>query len=56
MLRVFDATESTVQITTWNVNSVRTRLDQVLSWLDREQPDLLCLQETKVDDLSLIHI
>ena len=50
MIRVFDATESTVQIATWNVNSVRTRLDQVLSWLDREQPDLLCLQETKVDD------
>ena len=39
-----------MQIATWNVNSVRTRLDQVLSWLDREQPDLLCLQETKVDD------
>ena len=50
MLRVFDATGSTVQIATWNVNSVRTRLDQVLSWLDKEQPDLLCLQETKVDD------
>ena len=50
MLRVFDATGSPVQIATWNVNSVRTRLDQVLSWLENEQPDLLCLQETKVDD------
>ena len=50
MLRVFEATGSTVQIATWNVNSVRTRLDQVLSWLESEQPDLLCLQETKVDD------
>ncbi len=50
MLRVFDATGSAVQIATWNVNSVRTRLDQVLSWLESEQPDLLCLQETKVDD------
>ena len=49
MLRVFDATGTTVQIATWNVNSVRTRLDQVLSWLENEQPDLLCLQETKVD-------
>jgi len=39
-----------VQIATWNVNSVRTRLDQVLAWLEQEQPDLLCLQETKVDD------
>ena len=50
MLRVFFTTGSTVQIATWNVNSVRTRLDQVLSWLENEQPDLLCLQETKVDD------
>ena len=39
-----------MQIATWNVNSVRTRLDQVLAWLEQEQPDLLCLQETKVDD------
>jgi len=39
-----------VQIATWNVNSVRTRLEQVLAWLDTVQPDLLCLQETKVDD------
>ncbi|MGB1022858.1 MAG: endonuclease/exonuclease/phosphatase family protein, partial [Synechococcus sp.] len=39
-----------MQIATWNVNSVRTRLDQVLSWLENKQPDLLCLQETKVDD------
>ncbi|MEC8688015.1 MAG: exodeoxyribonuclease III [Cyanobacteriota bacterium] len=37
-------------IATWNVNSVRTRLDQVLGWLEQNQPDLLCLQETKVDD------
>ena len=29
---------------------MRTRLDQVLAWLEQEQPDLLCLQETKVDD------
>ena len=39
-----------MQIATWNVNSVRTRLEQVLSWLETVQPDLLCLQETKVDD------
>ncbi len=37
-------------IATWNVNSVRTRLDQVLAWLKESKPDLLCLQETKVDD------
>ena len=39
-----------VRIATWNVNSVRSRLDQVLTWLEQSQPDLLCLQETKVDD------
>lgn len=39
-----------MQIGSWNVNSVRTRLDQVLGWLEEQQPDLLCLQETKVDD------
>lgn len=37
-------------IATWNVNSVRTRLEQVLAWLGQEQPDVLCLQETKVVD------
>ena len=37
-------------IASWNVNSVRTRLDHVLAWLQNHQPDLLCLQETKVDD------
>ena len=50
MLRVFNSVETSVQIASWNVNSVRTRLDQVLEWLEQEQPDLLCLQETKVDD------
>ena len=39
-----------MRIATWNVNSVRTRLEQVLAWLNETQPDLLCLQETKVDD------
>jgi len=39
-----------VLIASWNVNSVRTRLEHVLNWLDEAQPDLLCLQETKVDD------
>ena len=39
-----------MRIASWNVNSVRTRLDHVLAWLAAEQPDLLCLQETKVDD------
>jgi exodeoxyribonuclease III len=32
------------------VNSIRARLDAVLSWLETEQPDVLCMQETKVED------
>ena len=39
-----------MKIATLNVNSVRIRLGQVLDWLDRESPDVLCLQETKVQD------
>ena len=39
-----------MRITSWNVNSVRTRLEQVLTWLEQEQPEVLCLQETKVSD------
>jgi len=39
-----------MRIATWNVNSVRIRLDQVCTWLANEQPEVLCLQETKVND------
>ena len=39
-----------MRIATWNVNSVRTRLEQVLAWLGTERPEVLCLQETKVAD------
>ena len=37
-------------IATWNVNSVRTRLPQIISWINKVNPDVLCLQETKVID------
>ena len=37
-----------MKITTWNVNSLRTRLNHVTTWWDANQPDVLCLQETKV--------
>jgi len=36
-----------MKIVTWNVNSVRTRLDRLLGVLERHQPDALCLQELK---------
>jgi exodeoxyribonuclease-3 len=39
-----------MKIATWNVNSIRTRLDIVTDWLDRTEVDVLCLQETKVID------
>jgi exodeoxyribonuclease-3 len=39
-----------LKIATWNVNSVRVRLQTVLSWMEHAQPDVLCLQETKVTD------
>ncbi len=37
-------------IATWNVNSIRTRLSQVINWINQVNPDILCLQETKVID------
>ena len=39
-----------MKIATWNVNSLRVRLPHVLDWLKTAQPDILCLQETKMTD------
>jgi exodeoxyribonuclease III len=39
-----------MRITTWNVNSIRARLDRVLEWQDQHAPDVLCLQEIKCQD------
>ena len=39
-------------IATWNVNSIRTRLSQIIDWINQVKPDILCLQETKVMDDS----
>ncbi len=36
-----------MKIATWNVNGIRARGAQVVEWLDREQPDVVCLQELK---------
>lgn len=41
---------ASIKITTWNVNSIRTRLTHVIDWLDANSVDVLCLQETKVVD------
>lgn len=37
-------------VASWNVNSIRSRLDRVTAWLEAHRPDVLCLQETKVVD------
>jgi exodeoxyribonuclease-3 len=37
-----------MKVASWNVNSIRVRLDHVLEWLDAEQPDVLGLQELKM--------
>src|SRR6202035_251787 len=37
-----------MRLATWNVNSVKQRLPRLLAWLDERQPDVVCLQETKV--------
>ncbi len=39
-----------MKIATWNVNSLKVRLEQVQNWLAANQPDVLCLQETKTED------
>jgi exodeoxyribonuclease III len=39
-----------VRVATWNVNSVKRRMPRLLAWLDERQPDVVCLQETKLTD------
>lgn len=39
-----------MKLATWNVNSLKVRLPQVLQWLQSTQVDVLCLQETKLTD------
>jgi exodeoxyribonuclease-3 len=39
-----------VRVATWNVNSIKQRAPRLLPWLDQRQPDVVCLQETKLAD------
>lgn len=39
-------------IATWNVNSVKQRLENLVSWLRQRRPDIVCLQETKCVDAA----
>jgi len=41
-----------MKLATWNVNSLNVRLAHLLDWLGREQPDVVCLQETKTEDAN----
>ncbi len=39
-----------MKLSTWNVNSIQARKERILAFLERESPDVLCLQETKTPD------
>lgn len=41
---------SNFKIATYNVNSIRSRLHIIIPWLEENRPDVLCMQETKVED------
>jgi exodeoxyribonuclease-3 len=45
-----------VRIATWNVNSLKQRLPRLLPWLDERQPDVVCLQETKLADAAFVEL
>jgi exodeoxyribonuclease-3 len=42
-----------VRIATWNVNSLKARLEKVVGWLERARPDVLLMQETKLADTDV---
>ena len=44
-----------MRIATWNVNSLKARLEKVAWWLDRAKPDVLLMQETKLTDADAPH-
>jgi exodeoxyribonuclease-3 len=39
-----------MKLATWNVNSLKVRLGHLLDWLARNRPDVVCVQETKLED------
>ena len=45
-----------MRIATWNVNSLKVRMDRVPEWLGYAKPDVLCLQETKLSDAAFPHM
>ena len=45
-----------MRLATWNVNSLRARLPRVQAWLEEKEPDVFCMQETKVADADFPHL
>ncbi len=45
-----------MRIATWNVNSLKQRMPRFLPWVDERQPDVVCLQETKLADDALAEL
>jgi exodeoxyribonuclease-3 len=41
-----------MKLASWNVNSLKVRLPQLLAWLAEQAPDIVCLQETKLEDAN----
>jgi exodeoxyribonuclease-3 len=44
-----------LKLATWNVNSLNVRLPRLLGWLAATRPDIVCLQETKMEDAKFPH-
>jgi len=45
-----------VRLATWNVNSLKVRMERVPEWISYAHPDVLCLQETKLSDVAFPHM
>lgn len=41
-----------MKIVTWNINGIRARIDNLITWLGESQPDIVCLQEIKSEDAA----
>jgi exodeoxyribonuclease III len=42
-----------MKVATWNVNGIRARASQIQEWIDRERPDVVCLQELKAEQSQI---
>jgi exodeoxyribonuclease-3 len=51
-LHLLAEVKSELKLATWNVNSLKIRLPQLLPWLQGCAPDVVCLQETKTEDAN----